>query len=206
MFEISFVHWLVIISVFISVGGSITYIRDTITGKTKPNRVSWGLWAFAPLVGTAAAFSAHADLWATSRIFLAGFIPLIVFIVSFVNRNSYWKLTLFDFLCGACSVVALIVWLAIDSPSLAILFAALGDGFAALPTIVKAWKYPETESGFIFIASLISVLLILPSIPKWDIVNSAFQIYLLVVNAALIAAVYRKWFIFLLFGQKSKGK
>lgn len=192
MFNLSFVHWLVILSVFISIGGSVAYIRDTLTGKSKPNRVSWSMWALAPLIGTAAALYAHADTWATIRIFLAGFIPLLVFIASFANPKSYWKLNTFDFLCGACSLLALIVWGIVDSPRLAILLAATGDGFAAFPTILKAWKYPETETGTIYIASFVAVLLIIPSIPVWNIENSAFQIYLLVVNTLLIFAVYRK--------------
>jgi hypothetical protein len=189
---ISFVHWLVIISAFISISGSVSYIRDTINGKTKPNRISWSMWAFAPLIGTVAALSAGADPWATTRIFLAGFIPLLVFAASFVNKQSYWQLTVFDFMCGFLSLAALLAWLVFRSTDIAILFAAMGDGFAALPTIIKAWKHPETESGMIFIASLISVLLVLPSIPAWNIQNSAFQIYLLAVNSFLILAIYRK--------------
>ncbi|MEK7719659.1 MAG: hypothetical protein AAB347_08635, partial [Bacteroidota bacterium] len=145
-----------------------------------------------PLIGTAAALYAHADIWATVRIFLAGFLPLIVFIASFINRQSFWKLTPFDFLCGACSVLALIVWGLIDSPQYAILLAAVGDGFASIPTIVKAWKFPETETGITYLASFVAVVLIIPSIPRWDIENSAFQIYLLIVNALLLFAVYKK--------------
>lgn len=150
------------------------------------------MWALAPLVGTAAAISAHADLWTTVRVFLAGFLPLLVFIVSFFSRQSYWKLTRFDFLCGACAVLALIVWGIVDSPRSAILLAAIGDGFASLPTIRKAWKYPETETGLTYWASFISVLLIIPSIPQWNIENSAFQVYLLAANTLLLLAVYRK--------------
>lgn len=190
----SFVHWLVVLSAIISLAGAAAYIRDTLTGKSKPNRVSWSMWALAPLIGTAAAISAHADIWATVRIFLAGFIPLLVFIASFANKKSYWKLTLFDVICGLCSILALVFWGLINSPQLAILLAAIGDGFAALPTIRKAWKNPETETGAIYVASLLSVLIILPSIPRWDIENSAFQIYLLIVNIILIVAVYRKFF------------
>lgn len=170
----------------------MTYIKDTLKGKSKPNRVSWSLWALAPLIGTFAALSAHADPWAVSRIFLAGFIPLIIFFASFANKQSYWELSTFDFMCGLFSILAIIAWLFIHNPSLAILLAVIGDGFAALPTIRKAWKYPETESGFIFITSLISVLLILPSIKIWDIINSSFQIYLLIVSTILIFAIYRK--------------
>lgn len=188
----NFVHWLVVLSAFISIVGSWAYIRDTLTGKSKPNRVSWSMWALAPLIGTAAALSAHADPWTTVRIFLAGFLPLLVFIASFINPQSYWKLTLFDLLCGVCAIIAFMVWIMIDAPRIAILLAAIGDGFASIPTIRKAWKYPETETGVTYIAGFVAVLLVLPSIPVWNIENSAFQIYLLIVNTLLLAAVYRK--------------
>ena len=191
-------HGLVILSALISIAGAFVYIRDTLRGKTKPNRVSWSLWALSPLIGTAAALSAHADIWVTMRIFLAGFLPLLVFIASFINQQSYWKLTFFDFLCGTCSVLALIVWGSIDSPRLAILLAAMGDGFATIPTLRKAWKFPETETKLTYVASFVSFLLIIPSIPKWNIENSAFQIYLLIANTFLMFCVYRKS----IFGKK----
>lgn len=188
----SFEHILVIISIFVSLSGSTAYIVNTLKGKTKPNRVSWFLWAAAPLIGTGAAISSDADIWATVRIFLAGFIPLVVLISSFVNKQSYWKLTAFDFTCGLWSVLALAVWLLTDSPEAAILFAATADGLAALPTLIKSWKYPETETGWTFMAGFIATLLVLPSIPNWNIENSAFQIYLLTVNALLTFFIFRK--------------
>ena len=192
----SYAHWLVILSSIISIGGSYTYIRDTLSGKTKPNRISWLMWSVAPFIGMAAALSANADYWATVRVFLSGFLPLLIFLASFFNPKSYWKLTLFDIICGVFSVLALIVWRLIDSPQLAILLAVAGDGFAALPTIRKAWKFPETETGITYLAGLVSVVLIIPSIPAWNIENSAFQIYLLIANALLFGAVYRKRIIF----------
>lgn len=192
MLGLSGAHWLVIVSVGVSVAGASTYIWNTLRGTTKPNRVSWSMWALAPLIGTAAALSAHADPWATTRIFLAGFLPLLVFIASFVNPKSYWKLTTFDLVCGICSVLALVVWLGIDAPRLAILIAALGDGLASLPTIRKAWQHPETETGLTFVASLVAVLLVLPSIPVWTIENSAFQVYLLLANALIVFSIYRR--------------
>ena len=190
--NLSLAHWLVILSAAVSILGSAAYIRDTLKGTTKPNRVSFGMWAVAPLIGTGAALSAGADIWATARIFTSGFMPLLIFLASFVNRQSYWKLSLFDILCGVCAVLALIVWGVIDSPRLAILLAATGDGFASLPTIRKAWSHPETETGITYIMSLVAVLLVIPSIPVWNIENASFQTYLLIINIALIFAVYRK--------------
>jgi hypothetical protein len=41
---------------------------------------------------------------------------------------------------------------------------------------------------------LLSVLLVIPSIPEWNIENSAFQVYLLIANIPLVVAVYRHRF------------
>ncbi|MCX6724074.1 MAG: hypothetical protein NT155_02765 [Candidatus Staskawiczbacteria bacterium] len=191
-----FEHWLVILSAIISISGSSVYIFDTLKGKTKPNRVSWFMWAIAPLIATGAALYASADIWVTVRTFLAGFMPLIILTCSFVNKQSYWKLTKLDMACGACSLLALIVWFFANSPTMAILLLAVGDGLAALPTIFKVWKHPETETGLTFLMALLATVIIFPSIPVWNIQNSAFQIYLFVVNIFIVFSIYRKQLFF----------
>lgn len=183
---------LILISIALSLYGSYNYIYDTIKGTTRPNRVSQGLWAIAPLIGVGAAISSGADWMTTVRTFMAGFVPLTILTVSFVNKNGYWKTTKFDYFCGAFSVVALIVWLVVDLPVYAVLLAAIADLFAAIPTIKKSWTNPESETGIAYILSFISVLIILPTIKVFDIQNTAFQIYLLIVNVIIIFAIYRK--------------
>lgn len=192
MLGLPFIHWLVVLSVLISTAGASAYIRDTLAGQTKPNRVSWSMWALSPLISTAAALTAGADRWATLRIFMAGLLPLLIFLASFVNKRSYWKMSVFDLTCGAFSLLAVILWVAIASPQLAILCAIIGDIFASFPTLIKTWKYPDTETGAMFFASLLSVVLVLPSIPVWNIANAAFQIHLLLMSSLLLFAAYRK--------------
>lgn len=192
MYTISLAHWLVIISGLISLSGAIVYIKNILRAKTKPNLVSWSMWALAPLIGTGAALSAGGDVWATVRIFLAGFVPVMIIVFALFKKQSYWKLGRFDYGCGLLSLLALLAWLAADMAKTAILLAAVSDGFAALPTILKAWKYPETETGTAYISGLIAVLLVIPSMPNWSIENSAFQIYLIIANTILIFAVYRR--------------
>jgi len=190
--NLEFSQWLVVLSGLIVIVGSSAYIRDTIKGKTKPNRISWLMWSIAPLIGAGAAISSDADIWVTIRILLSGLLPLIVLLASFLNKKSHWKLTGFDFACGVSSVIALIFWWIVGNPELAILLAALGDGFASLPTIRKAWKFPETETGLTFMAGLFASLIVIPSIPVWDIENSAFLLYLIISNSLLLIAIYRK--------------
>ena len=192
---LSLAHWLVILSAVLSLSGSFAYIRDMFRGKSKPNLVTWGLWAFAPLIATGAALSASADAWATVRIFMSGFGPLLIFIFAFIVPQSYWKLSKFDYACGALSIVALVAWLGANSPVLAILLAALADLLATLPTIIKAWKFPETETVYTYFIGLFTASIVIPAIPVWNIENSAFQIYLLISNTLLFAIVLRGYLL-----------
>lgn len=183
---------LILISISLSIYGSYRYIYDTIKGVTRPNRVSQSLWAIAPLIGVGAAISSGADWMTTVRTFMAGFVPLTILIASFANKNGYWKTTKFDYFCGMFSILALVLWLVIDLPVYAVLLAAIADLFAAIPTIKKSWTNPESETGIAYVLSLISVLIILPTIKVFDIQNTAFQIYLLLVNVIIIFCIYRK--------------
>lgn len=192
---ISFVHGLVLLSAAISLTGAIAYIRDMFRKKSTPNLVTWGLWAFAPLIATGAALSAHADGWSTVRIFMSGFGPLLVFVFAFITHQNYWKISKFDVLCGVFSLIAVFAWLLADSPVAAILFAAIADLLATLPTVIKAWKHPETETLYTYVVGIFTATLVIPAIPVWNIENSAFQVYLLVANAALCAAVLRGKFL-----------
>lgn len=184
-------HWLVLLSVGISFTGAFAYIRDMFRGVSKPNLVTWGLWGFAPLIATGAALSAHADGWATVRIFMSGFGPLLVFLFGLFVSQSYWKLSKFDYSCGLLSLIALGAWLVADEPVLAILLAAVADLFATVPTIIKAWRFPETETLYTYFVGLFTASIIIPAIPVWNIENAAFQVYLLIANIALFALVLR---------------
>jgi hypothetical protein len=191
MLQIPLIHLLVVLSAIMMLVGGFYYTRDTLAGRTKPNRVSWSMWALAPLISAGAALSSDADGWATVRVVVGGIVPLVIFLASFVNRQSYWRLSSFDISCGVLSVVALIAWGLVDSPKSAILLATVGNTFASIPTLLKAWRYPETETKLIYVTSFISTLLILPAIPVWNIENAAFQMSLLISTAAMVFAVYR---------------
>lgn len=195
MLNLSLVQWLVILSALIGSVGAVVYMRDTLLGHTKPNRVTWAMWALAPLIGFAASLASGADIWAITRVFFAGFLPLLVLLTSFANAQSYWKITPFNWVCGSLSLAALIVWQTVDAPKAAILLAIAGDAFAAIPTLTKAWKFPETETGLFFVASCLSSLLVLPAIPVWTIENAAFPLYLASMSGIVLFSIYRKQLI-----------
>ena len=179
--------------------GVIAYLVDTVKGKVKPNRVSFLLWSIAPLIAFAAQIKQGVGLESLMT-FSTGFLPLTVFIASFVNKKAEWKLTKFDLFCGVLSIVGLVLWLITKVGNVAIAFSILADGLAALPTIIKAYKYPDTEIAWPWIATSFGVILTLLTINTLTFANSGFIIYILIVNTLIFSLVQFR------IGEKLTGK
>jgi len=180
----------VILGVLINLFGGISYIKDTLRGKVKPNRVSWGLWAVAVTIAFSAEVSQGVGIQSLAT-FAVGFIPLIIFIVSFFNKKSYWKLTKFDMLCGLLSIVGLILWYITKVGNIAIIFSIFADLTAGIPTLVKSYKYPETENWIEFTSSFISVSIAMLTFKVWTFEYYGFPLYIFIFD--LVAATLIKF-------------
>jgi len=85
------VHF-VILGAGIAICGQAAYVRETILGRTQPNRVSWLLWAIAPLLSFVVEIQAGVGLRSLMTL-VAGLGPVAIFTASFVNRSSVWRLS-----------------------------------------------------------------------------------------------------------------
>jgi hypothetical protein len=178
----------VIVGTIIGAIGSIAYLIDTVKGKVKPNRVSFLLWSFAPFIAFAAQIKQGVGLEALMT-FSTGFLPITVFIASFVNKKAEWKVTRFDLVCGFLSIVGLILWLITKVGNIAIFFSIVADGLASVPTIVKSYKYPDTELAWPWIASVFGVILTLLTLKELTFANSGFIVYILIVDALIFSLI-----------------
>lgn len=184
---------IIIIGVVINLFACIWYVRSIIYGKTRPNLVSWFIWMLAPFVGTFLALKAGAGFSVTG-IFMAGFGPFLVIIVSLIKKNAFWKIEPFDLLCGFFSLMALVLYIFTYNLAISILFAIISDGLAAIPTIIKSWKFPETESNSIYAGGIVNNILSLLIIKNWIFSIYSFNIYFVLVNLVIIFSIYRKKF------------
>lgn len=181
---------IVLISLLISIVPFCLYLRDTYIGKTKPNLVSWFFWALAPLIGTYLQLKAGVG-WSVLPVFLAGFFPVIIFIVALVRKNSHWKITVFDILCGVFSFGALVLWIITARTDISIFFAILADALAAIPTLTKSWKFPETETAIGYLPGVLNNILGLLVIKDWNFSTASFGIYFIILNTTLILLITR---------------
>lgn len=101
-------EWFIYIGVIISFLGSLSYLISTLKGKTKPNKVTWFIWALAPLIAFFATIEQGVGIQSLLT-FMVGFNPLLVFIASFINKKAYWKISKIDLACGSLAIVGVIL-------------------------------------------------------------------------------------------------
>jgi hypothetical protein len=180
-------HW-VILGAVLNLGFLSFYIRDTLRGVTQPNRMTWLLWSVAPLLAFAVELNEGVGIQSLMT-FSVGFGPLLVFLASFVDPKAVWRIGRLEWVCGGLSVAGTVAWLVTREGLVALAAALLADFLAALPTLVKSWKAPETESASAFIGGLLSAGITLLTITEWTAAEAAFPIYIAVMSSLEITLI-----------------
>lgn len=181
----------VIIGSIINFLGSVNYLINTLKGKVKPNKVTFLMWTIAPLVTFFAQFKSGIGIQSL-LVLTMGLTTLLIFLASFSNKKSKWKLTVFDLFCGILSFTGLILYLLTEDAVLAISFSIIADILASLPTVIKSFFHPETETGFPYLATLVSTILTLLTLKSWNFINSAFTINVLIISLVIYVLVEYK--------------
>jgi hypothetical protein len=184
-------EYLVFVAAFASLVATSVYIRSMFKGQTKPNRITWLMWSIAPFIATAAAVSNGVG-WAVIPVFMSGFSPFLVLTASFFSKKAYWKLSSFDYLCGILSGLAIVLWYATNDANLAISFAVVSDALAAVPTFIKGWRNPETESAWPFIIGVFTPLTSFTVAATLAFSELAFPTYLVAINILLVFCVSKR--------------
>lgn len=182
----------VFVGVLIGAIGSASYIIDTVKGKIQPNKISFGLWAVAPLIAFFAELNQHVGIQSLLTLSV-GVFPLLIFLASFMNKKAYWKISTFDLVCGLLSLVGLLLWYLTKVGNWAIFFSILADAFACVPTITKAYRFPETESALPWLADSSNGLFTLLTIQNWNFATASYPFYIFIANIVIFATVQFRW-------------
>ncbi len=145
--------------------GDIPYIRDIIRGKTKPHRVSWLIFLILNIIFliNQIALNATNSLW----IIVAWIIvTLLVFLLSI--KKGVGGFTKLDILCLFGVVVGLILWNIFDNPILSLMCNAIVSILAFIPTLIKTYIHPHTETSISWFTASLSSLLAAISVGTLD--------------------------------------
>lgn len=168
--------FLILFGILFNSIGTLFYFIGTLKGNIKPNKITFALWTFTPLVVFWAQIDQHVGIQTLMTLSIS-LLPFSVLVASFFNKNAYWKIQKFDLICGFLSLLGLFLWYITKVGNIAIIFSILSDGLAALPTFVKAYYYPETESGWPWLGAVASGILTLITIKQWNFETYGFPLY-----------------------------
>lgn len=182
-----------ILSAIIFLLGDIPYLSDTIRGKIKPHRVSWGVIFLLNAIGFANQYAAGArnSLWLFgAAVLMTG----AIFVASL--KNGVGGKTKLDIFSLVTSLIGVLLWQAFDSPILSVLANVVVAIVALLPTFAKAKKNPETENGIAYAAGAVSSLLATISVGEWD------WVLLILPLTSTILQVYMSYLLYIRPKQK----
>lgn len=184
-------EYFAIIGAVVASLGNLYYLYETIIGKAKPNRVTWLLWGLFPIIIFIAqrAQGVEGVVWVS---FAAGVTPLLVVLASFLNKKAYWKTQPLDYVLMASALLAMIIWAITNDANIAILIALVADLLAGVPTIIKSFHHPETESWRAYAIGAVGLGISVLALQSWSFESSAFVIYLFTMQTLFTILTVRR--------------
>lgn len=174
------------ISAILSIVMVVPYIKDIFALKTKPERASWFIWM---VLGVIAFFSQFAK-GATESLWLTGgqtAAVLIVFVLAL--RYGVGGLNKRDIKALIAAGMGLMLWYFTKEAVYALLIVILVDGIGTFLTVVKAYKYPESETLSTFAISLIAAIFGSFAVGSLNVVLLAYPLYLVLANALIVGSI-----------------
>jgi len=184
-------EYIIFVAILFNLIGCVFYVKSVIKGDTKPNLASWIPWVLAPFIAVFFQLEAGAGL-SVLPVLMAGLGSLTIVITAALTKNALWKLRTFDIFCLSFSIIAIALYVLTHNLEISIIFAILSDGLAYVPSYVKTWKFPKTESSAAYSWPIIANIIGLLVIKEWSFTIYSFGMYLIVCDIAMITIIYRK--------------
>lgn len=166
--------------------GYIPYIRDTVSRSTKPDRISWLIWAFEYTV----LFLAQAAQHATGSLWLVGLQLLGVLIVSVLSlRYGVGGIDKRKGLLIVCVCIAMALWYFTKDPSIATYILLLVEVTGVILTAIKVYREPGSETLTMWVLTGVAGALGVPAVGQGaPIALYAYPIALVLMCSCVVGA------------------
>lgn len=164
----------------------IPYVRDILKRQTRPERASWLIWSieYCGLFLAQLAEGATDSLWLIG-LQLAG--VLLICTLSFRFGAGAFKRR--DWTLLACACMALVAWHLTDNASVAILLLVTVEAVAVVPTVIKAYRQPGSETVATWALIGTAGLLAIPAVgADASIALYIYPLSLVVINFGVVGA------------------
>ena len=113
---------------------------------------------------------------------------LIILLLSIKRGMGGWaKLDIVSLMIAG---IGICLWQVTRNPILALYFSILADFSGSVPTLIKAYRYPQTESPIFFFISGLSSGSNLLAHDTWKFAEIVYPLYLVVMSISLLTIIH----------------
>lgn len=177
-----------ILSGVLSIFAYVPYIKDTLAGRTKPQRASWLIWS---MLSTIALFSQFHEGAGPSLLFAGVQVTctLVVFgLSSWVGTNNRLRHT--DHLIFMVAGFGLVLWYFTNSAAYALAVTISISLLGGAATVLKTYRDPGSETCITWVVSFVASGCAMLAVGRIDPVLLAYPLYLLVLYGAILGAIF----------------
>lgn len=181
-----------IVAGVLSFSAIIPYTISIVRGDTRPNIVSYCIWAILLIISISAQITAGAS-W--SILLLIGDLSGVLLVVTLCLRGfGYKKYGRIEFVCTMLAILAIVLWQITNLPLLAIECAVVADQMAGIPTIAKTYRDPWSEIPYTWLMVAGAAALSIASTTIFNLENLIFPASVFVTNfsVGMIALTRRR--------------
>lgn len=181
---------LIAASSILALTSPIIYARSILKGEAKPHRTTRLVLLLITALSTASLI-AQQD---TVAVWLAGVSTLqaiIIFALSIKHGMGGWART--DILCLVIALAGIIAWQTTNNPAFGLYASILADFTGMVPTLIKAYRLPHTETVWFFGFDTVAGILTLFAVSALTTQQIAYPIYIAIVNAVMVLLIVRPY-------------
>jgi hypothetical protein len=170
-----------ITSLILTLLSYVPYVKDILKNKTRPHLYTWVVWAVVTFIafGLQVSHSAGPGAFMT---FAAGLACFLVIALGVIKKVEI-KITKIDSLFLVLSIISVVLWLWVEKPVLSTILVALTSFLAFVPTIIKSWQDPFSETVSFYVINTVRYFLSYLALDQFNFVSSFYLITWVAVNA-----------------------
>jgi len=177
-----------ILSAFFTFAGLVPYFLEIHKKEIYPHNLSWLGWAFITFVG-AIAMLADGGGWSVVILFANSLSCILVVAYSFYKKVGVWSTTAYDYLFFGLGILGVILWQTFDLPLVAIICTVVADLSFGIPTIIKAYKNPKSETYLAWLSCSVAGLLSLFAVKSFMLSEFLYPLYLFIFDTVVFLIV-----------------
>lgn len=178
-----------IIASVLAVVGNVPYLIDVYKKRIEPHAYTWFVWSIISCVIFFGQVAKGAGIGALPTA-VAEIFTIIIFFFSL--KNGFKHIRKIDHVFLVIALLSLIPWALTKDPTLSVIIVVGIDLVAFMPTLIKTFKYPKTETPLLYGMNVTRHLLALFSLQAYNIATMLHSFSMIITNTIMTVFILRK--------------